>query len=59
MNGMLVAMKERNLETNTLYASMMYYDDRKRMVNSNSENYVGGIDKLNLNYSFVACENKN
>ncbi|MDZ7897020.1 MAG: hypothetical protein U5N85_03180 [Arcicella sp.] len=41
------------METNTLYTSMMYYDDRKRMVNSNSENHVGGTDKLNINYSFM------
>ena len=53
MDGLLVAMKERNLETNTLYASTMYYDDRKRMVNSNTENNVGGKDRLNLNYSFT------
>jgi RHS repeat-associated protein len=50
---MLVASKERNLETNTLYASMMYYDDRKRMVNQNAENHVGGTDRLNINYSFT------
>ena len=53
MNGLLVAMQERNLETNTLYASTMYYDDRKRMVNQNAENHVGGTEHLNINYSFT------
>jgi RHS repeat-associated protein len=53
MNGMLLGYKERNLETNVLYTSTMYYDDRKRMVNSNSENHVGGKDRTNLNYSFT------
>jgi RHS repeat-associated protein len=53
MNGLQVAMLERNLETNTLYSSTMYYDDRKRMVNSNSENHVGGKDRININYSFT------
>ena len=53
MNGMLLGYKERNLETNVLYTSTMYYDDRKRMVNSNTENHVGGKDRLSLNYSFT------
>ncbi len=53
MNGMLLGYKERNLETNVLYTSTMYYDDRKRMVNSNSENHVGGKDRININYSFT------
>jgi RHS repeat-associated protein len=53
MNGMLVVSKERNLETNTLYTTAMYYDDRKRMVNQNAENHVGGTDRLNINYSFT------
>jgi RHS repeat-associated protein len=53
MNGLLLGYKERNLETNVLYTSTMYYDDRKRMVNSNSENHVGGKDRISINYSFT------
>jgi RHS repeat-associated protein len=53
MNGLLLGYKERNLETNVFYTSTMYYDDRKRVVNSNSENHVGGKDRLNINYSFT------
>ena len=53
MDGLMVAMQERNLETNTLYVSTMYYDDRKRMVNSNAQNHVGGTEHLNINYSFT------
>lgn len=53
MNGLLVGYKERNLETATLYATTMYYDNRKRVVNTNAENHVGGKDRLNINYSFT------
>ena len=53
MDGLTVAMQERNVETNALYASTMYYDDRKRMINQNAENHVGGTEHLNINYSFT------
>ena len=50
--GLMTGSVVRNLETNRWYRLVNYYDFKERIIQSYSENHLGGIDRTDFQYSF-------
>ena len=51
--GMATGSLERNVETLDWYKTVNYFDFKGRIIQAATQNHVGGIDRLNLKYSFT------
>ena len=51
--GMATGSLERNVETLDWYKTVNHFDFKGRTIQAAAQNHVGGIDRLNLKYSFT------
>ena len=51
--GIATGSLERNVETLDWYRNVNYFDFKSRIIQAAVQNHVGGIDRLNLKYSFT------
>jgi RHS repeat-associated protein len=50
--GLLTRSRTRNLETGTWYESVVWYDDKGRVIQQQSQNHLGGNDRMDTQYRF-------
>ena len=51
--GLLTGSKLRNTENNDWFEKAIYYDDKNRIIQTQSSNHLGGIDQMDYEYNFV------
>ena len=51
--GMATGSLERNVDNLDWYKTVNYFDFKGRIIQAAAQNHVGGIDRLNLKYSFT------
>jgi RHS repeat-associated protein len=51
--GLITGQKVKRLDTNTWLASAMYYDDKNRLIQTQSENRFGAVNQTDLVLDFI------
>ncbi len=51
--GLLTGSVVRNVENNTWYRNVSYYDFKGQIIQAHSQNHLGGIDRMETQYSFT------